>query len=225
MEMFSILCYGDSNTWGYDPATLGRHSQVVRWTGVLRNSLNSKAYVIEEGLNGRTTVFDEPFREGRNGSKLLIPILESHAPLDLVIVALGANDLKPIYHASPYDSALGLKKIITLIYQNNFGRNSVSPEIIVITPVIFQELSSATSERFQGGREKFPQLIDEYKKVAEDCNAHFFDSNHICTASRIDGVHLDEQNHTKLGLALAEYISTKYDFFMTRQVKKELVEY
>ena len=82
----SVLCFGDSNTWGYvDPY-----------------------HVIEEGLNGRTTVFDEPFRDGRNARTTLLAVLETHAPLDLLIIMLGTNDLKHHLNVSASESARGL---------------------------------------------------------------------------------------------------------------------
>ncbi len=93
----TILCYGDSNTWGYIPATAGRYPPDVRWPGVMRKLLGEKYNVIEEGLNGRTTVWEDPYKPGRNGLELLIPILDSHNPIDLVVVMLGTNDLKHFY--------------------------------------------------------------------------------------------------------------------------------
>ena len=88
----SVLCFGDSNTWGYIPLTAGRLPRAERWTGILQKSLGESYYVIEEGLNGRSTVFYEPFREGRNARTTILTILESHAPLDLLIIMFGAND-------------------------------------------------------------------------------------------------------------------------------------
>ena len=94
--MKTILCFGDSLTWGYDPVGPGRHAHDVRWPSVLEAELGGKARVIAEGLNGRTTVFDD-FAAGadRNGARVLPTLLTSHAPLDLVIIMLGTNDMKP----------------------------------------------------------------------------------------------------------------------------------
>lgn len=92
--MRHILCYGDSNTWGYTPGTGERHAPDVRWTGVLRRLLGEGWEVLEEGMNGRTTVFDNPMSQGRNGSAYLLTCLETHKPLDLVILMLGTNDLR-----------------------------------------------------------------------------------------------------------------------------------
>ena len=99
--MTRILCYGDSNTWGYDPASGERFAADIRWTGVLRKVLASDRFeVIEEGLNGRTTVWDDPIEGQKNGRQYLIPCLESHRPLDLVVILLGTNDLKKRFSLS-----------------------------------------------------------------------------------------------------------------------------
>ena len=92
--MRRILCFGDSNTWGYDPATGERFDEQTRWTGVLQAALGGDYTVIEEGLNGRTTVWDDPIEGHKNGHEYLVPCLETHRPLDLVVLMLGTNDLK-----------------------------------------------------------------------------------------------------------------------------------
>ena len=98
--MKTILCYGDSNTYGYDPSNGFRYPKNVRWTGVLADLLGPEFTVIEEGCNGRTTVFDDPLEGWKNGLDYLKPCLNSHKPIDLVILMLGSNDLKDIFHAS-----------------------------------------------------------------------------------------------------------------------------
>lgn len=92
--MKTILCYGDSNTWGFEPVTRNRYGRTERWTGILRQELGLDYDVIEEGLNGRTTVWDDPIEGHKNGKEQIIPILKSHQPLDLVTIMLGTNDLK-----------------------------------------------------------------------------------------------------------------------------------
>src|SRR3954462_1773041 len=98
--MKTIVCFGDSNTWGYDPASNGRFGPTNRWTGVLQTALGSDYRVIEEGLNGRTTTVDDPIHDHRNGRHYLPPCLESHAPFDLVTIMLGTNDLKARFNSS-----------------------------------------------------------------------------------------------------------------------------
>lgn len=203
-----ILCIGDSNTWGYDAATQSRHPFEVRWTGVLQESLASTCRVIEEGLNGRTTVFEEPFRPGRNGSSMFGTLLESHAPLDLVIIALGANDLKPVYSSSASDSALGLARLVTIALSSESGPRGEAPGVIVLPPTRFGAFSEQTAARFNGAHEKFPMLLKEYKRVATTFGVEYFDPNEVIVTSKEDGVHLDAENHHSLGKALAQRIQS-----------------
>lgn len=205
--MITILCFGDSNTWGYDAASGGRHPYDVRWPGQLQRLLGGKARVIEEGLNGRTTVFNEPFRRGRNGSKFLATLMESHAPLDLLIIALGANDLKPIYHASGYDSALGIQRLIAIAKQSPAWSDISKPEILLLLPTRFGNLNSNTAERFAGSTEKFSLFLSEYSRVARESGIHLLDSNEHIVTSREDGVHLDAENHGRLAAAVSEKVS------------------
>ena len=105
--MKTILCYGDSNTWGYNPSMGGRYARDERWPGVLRKELGEGYLVIEEGLNGRTTVWDDPIEGYKNGKTYLVPCLETHKPLDLVIILLGTNDLKMRFSVSALIQAAG----------------------------------------------------------------------------------------------------------------------
>jgi len=116
--MKTILCYGDSNTWGYNPATGGRFSRDKRWTRVLVQELVDGYYVIEEGLNGRTTALSDPI-EGphKNGKEYLVPCLESHQPLDLVTIMLGTNDLKKRFSLSAFDIANGAGVLVDIVRQ------------------------------------------------------------------------------------------------------------
>ena len=112
-----ILCFGDSNTYGYIPDGSGRYSEDIRWTGLLQKKLASEATVIEEGLCGRTTVFQDELRAGRRGSELLPVLLESHYPLNLVTVMLGTNDCKTVYGASAEVIGKGVEQLINQIKQ------------------------------------------------------------------------------------------------------------
>ena len=93
--MKRILCFGDSNTYGYRPDTGERYPEDIRWTGILKNRLRERGIeIIEEGLVGRTTVFEDSLRMGRRGIDYLVPLLESHAPIDKLVLMLGTNDCK-----------------------------------------------------------------------------------------------------------------------------------
>lgn len=120
--MKTILCYGDSNTWGYSPATQDRYGRDERWTGVLRNEIGEGYLVIEKGLGGRTTVWDDPV-EGRhkNGETYLLPCLESHQPIDLVIILLGTNDLKRRFCVGAFDIAQGAGGLVRIVQKSETG--------------------------------------------------------------------------------------------------------
>ncbi|MGA2043502.1 MAG: GDSL-type esterase/lipase family protein, partial [Roseiarcus sp.] len=129
--MSVILAYGDSNTWGYDPAGGGRFGPDVRWTGIMQAELGASFKVIEEGLNGRTTVFDDPIEPDRNGLTYLSPCLLSHAPLDLLVISLGCNDLKRRFWLSPGDIALGAERLVQTARALAVGPGGATPDVIL----------------------------------------------------------------------------------------------
>ena len=135
--MKTILCFGDSNAWGQPPGSFGRHSWDVRWPGALQQLLGSGVRIIEEGLSGRTTCFDDPFTANRSGLQQLPVVLESHYPLDLVIIMLGTNDLKRSFNLKAFEIAHGLGVLLTVATQFEPKISEillVSPPYIVETP-------------------------------------------------------------------------------------------
>jgi lysophospholipase L1-like esterase len=202
--MKAILCYGDSNTWGYDPATAGRYPKALRWPSVLAASLDSRYpgqfEVIAEGQNGRTTVWDDPFGE-KNGSKYLIPCLESHMPVDLVVIMLGTNDLKNRFGVSSWDVAKGVAYLAGLVRLSGFGPGHSAPQVLAVAPPSFGKLS-AFAQDFHGGAEKSRTLGGDIGALAEQNAIPFFDSGSILRSSDIDGIHLESEEHAKLGKAL-----------------------
>ena len=121
------MCFGDSNTWGYSPTTGQRYPANVRWTGVLQAELGSDYHVIEEGLNGRTTVWEDPIEGDKVGKRHLPVLLQSHAPLDLVVVMLGTNDLKMRFSAHASDIAAGAGLLVDIIMASGAGKDGASP--------------------------------------------------------------------------------------------------
>lgn len=200
--MRSVLCYGDSNTWGYEPGSKRRLDHTQRWPGVLREDLSTGYLVAEEGLNGRTTVWTDPLAEYRNGKHLLMPCLETHKPLDLVILMLGTNDLKRKFSASPYDIARGVAVLITIIRTSNSGGDGASPEILLLCPPPVGKLTEF-AEMFEGAEEKSRQLARHYRSVASEFGCHFLNTGEIIRSSDIDGIHLEAGEHAKLGAAVA----------------------
>lgn len=212
--MKNILCYGDSNTHGtmpidfdmldvdFIPSTY-RYPAEKRWTTVLQDDLGEGYNIIVEGLNGRNTIFDDPV-EGihRNGSTYLLPCLESHAPLDLVIVALGTNDLKNRFSVTAFEIALGIGVLIDIIKKSGCGPEGKCPEILIVCPPPLGRLSYL-SEILIGAQEKSRELDKNFKKVAKLNKCHYFNLGSIIKTSSRDGVHYDEDELVKIGKSLA----------------------
>lgn len=208
--MKTILCYGDSLTWGYDPVTGERISRNKRWPGVLRDNLNDKYYIIEEGLNGRTTVWDDPLHGGfKNGMKYLIPCLASHRPIDIVILFLGTNDLKKRFSLTASEITHGICVLTNIILKSESGPLEMPPKLLLIAPPIVKNIpgSSRFSEEFEDGKSKSLKLGEYYKEVAEEYGCYFLDASKTVEVSDIDGIHLDVNEHIKLGNKVANFIN------------------
>ena len=200
-----VVAFGDSNTWGYDPATAARFAPDVRWTGVMRRELGADYSVIEEGLSGRTTVFDDPIEPDRRGADYLPPCLRSHAPLDLLIIALGCNDLKARFSASPGDSAFGAERLILMTRAEPVGPEGAPPRILLVAPPPLARLT-AFAEMFEGGAEKSRLLGARYREVAERHGVGFVDAGAFIACSPLDGIHYAQDQHAVLGKAMAEAV-------------------
>ena len=202
--MKRILCFGDSNTYGYIPGGTGRYSEDIRWTGRLQKRLSSEAIIIEEGLCGRTTVFQDELRIGRRGVELLPVLLESHAPLDLVTVMLGTNDCKTVYGASAEVIGKGIEKILGQI-------KSISPQakILLISPILLGDDVWKTEYDPEFNRESVivsKKLKNVYKKIAEKNNCMFLAASDIANPSERDQEHLDARGHEELANKIYERI-------------------
>lgn len=203
--MKTILCYGDSNTWGYIPGTGNRYPRQVRWTGIAQNLLGSRYHLIEEGLNGRTTVLDDPTRICKNGQTYLRPCLDSHAPIDLVVLMLGTNDTKHRFGLSAFDISEGVAMLVSGILQSGTGVNNRSPAVLMVSPP-WVDAAPEKADLFEGAAEKSRSLARFYEVVARNNKCAYLDAAMICTASPLDGIHLDEKGHHSLGQAIATKI-------------------
>jgi lysophospholipase L1-like esterase len=205
--MFEVLCYGDSNTWGYDPESLERFSRDERWPGVLQQALGDKYHVIEEGLGGRTTVWDDPIEGYKNGKEYLIPCLATHAPLDLVIILLGTNDLKTRFSVTAQDIAFGAGVLVDIVNKSGSGRNLKAPKVLLLVPPPLGKLTDL-NEMFEGGREKSQKFSEHFKNVATMYSCELFDTLTVIKSSDIDGIHLEKETHQQLGEAVAKIVKT-----------------
>lgn len=198
----TILCYGDSNTWGWNPATQTRYARHERWPGVLRQELGKGYLILEEGLNGRTTVWDDPIEGYKNGKEYLIPCLETHKPIDLVIIMLGTNDLKTRFSAPACDIAAGAGVLADIVAKSETGPGDSAPQVLLIAPPSIAELSEF-AEMFEGGTAKSRMLSRNFQLVAEECGCALLDASEVIVSSDVDGIHFDLSEHRKLGKAVS----------------------
>lgn len=200
--MNRILCFGDSNTWGYDPATQDRFDRDDRWPGVLRNSLGSDYEIIEEGLNGRTTVWNDPIEGYKNGHDYLIPCLETHRPLDLVIIMLGTNDLKKRFSLSAYDIASGAGVLVKVTQQSAAGRSGAAPRVLLVAPPPVVRLTGY-ADMFEHAEARSLKFAEQYRRVATEMSCDLLDAGSVIVSSELDGIHFEAGEHAKLGRAVA----------------------
>jgi len=215
--MKSILCFGDSNTWGFIPESISeshprRHPHDVRWTGILARELGAGFRIIEEGQNGRTTVHDDPFALVRNAKAVLPAILESHKPLDLVVLMLGTNDLKNVFGVSPSEIAVGVKVLAQTILTSDAGLSARPPRLLLMCPPVVGPLAHLPDleAKLTDAQARSQQLPKHYEAVAAALGCAYFDTQEIIAPSPVDGIHLDAAAHEKLGLALAAKIKALF---------------
>ncbi len=209
--MKTILCYGDSNTWGSVPIPkffigVTRYGTDVRWGSVMRQSLGADYWVVEEGLGGRTTVWDDPVEgEHKNGKRYLIPCLESHSPIDLVALMLGTNDLKSRFGLSAADIAYGAATLLDIILRSSSGPDGHAPQVLLICPPPTAKLT-IFADMFAGAGEKSRQMAPYYRREAEARGCAFLDAGQIIGSSDRDGIHLEALDQQKLGQAVADKV-------------------
>jgi lysophospholipase L1-like esterase len=194
----TILCFGDSNTWGYVPGSEEvRYSRDIRWTSILQKLLGSSFEVISEGLPGRVIKSDKA-RVHKNGMTYILPCLLSHMPVDTVVLMLGTNDVKYKYELTAQDIANNLEEKINVIK----GVGGI--DIVVVCPPPVMHAQNGWHEIFN--MNTMVELQKLYKEVAEKNNCKFINAGDYVTSSPLDGVHLDEGAHQKLAEVLKDKI-------------------
>ncbi|MFT9636200.1 SGNH/GDSL hydrolase family protein [Alcaligenes phenolicus] len=209
--MKHILVYSDSLSWGIIPASRKRLLFEQRWPGVMEIALcaaDQKVRVIEDCLNGRRTVWDDPFKPGRNGLTGLAQRIEIHSPLDLVILMLGTNDFQSMHEHNAWHSSQGILALVSAIRCAAIEPGMPIPPILVVAPPAIQTPKGPIAPKFQGGEHKCVGLAQAYRQVCEEANCHFFDAGSVISSSKVDGVHLDPEQHLILGKAVAEISSS-----------------
>lgn len=208
--MKHILIYSDSLSWGIIPNTRKRLAFEKRWTGVFEKTLNANKKnirIIENCLNGRRTVWSDPYKDGRDGSQGLAQVMEINSPLSLVILMLGHNDFQNTHNNNAWLSAQGMQKLIQIIRQAPIEPEMPVPEILVIAPPVINKPKGAIANKFKDAEKRCIGLAKELENIAEVNNIHYFDSNTVISSSKVDGIHLDEDQHLELGKAVANVAS------------------
>ncbi len=209
--MHQILVYADSLSWGIIPDTRKRFSFDKRWPGVMELELNKQdivARVIEDCLNGRRTIWEDPIKPGRNGLNGLEQRIEINSPLSLMIVLLGTNDFQAMHQNTPVQSAQGLGEIVDAIRRAPIEPGMPVPNILLVAPPSIQKAKGDIAPKFEGAETKSHGLTSAIQVLAENKKCHFFDAGSVTATSRVDGVHLDEDQHLALGKAMAEVVRT-----------------
>ena len=204
--MKTLLCFGDSNTYGTAPMAHRNDERrlpwPVRWPGVLQQALGSGWQVIEEGLPGRTIARDDPVEGAdRNALLYLQPCLQSHRPLDAVVFMLGTNDLKARFGASAEQIAEGLHALIDFTRENS-PPGHPQPHILLVCPAPVVEVG-CLADMFSGAAAKAPHMATHYRRIAAQRGVGFVDAGEHVAVSPLDGIHLDAAAHAALGAAVA----------------------
>ena len=224
--MKTILCYGDSNTWGYNPRG-GRYDHTIRWPTVMAALLNGGAaapspapppgmpgggagssgpayWVVEEGLNGRTTCLED-VDEDRNGLRQMLPVLKSHKPLDLVIIMLGTNDLKHRFNPTVYEVSHGAQLAAKAALASESGPGDGAPRVLLVCPAPVVDAPQFRQVIAAGAVDISRKLAPHYAACAKECGAAFFDAGTVVAASSpADGIHWEAEDHRRFAAALAD---------------------
>ncbi len=204
-----ILCYGDSNTYGYVPGQGTRYDEHTRWTGRLAAKLGEEHTVIEEGLNSRTTVIDDPMSEGKNGLTALTPCMKAHFPVDVMILMLGSNDMKTRLGYGAKDSAKGIGILVDTVEDHCKEHGLSRPKIIVAAPPIIEK--QAVGDAFDARSMAQSRLFSQtYAQIASEKNCSFFDAGAYVLPSEVDGLHLSPQAHAALAEAFYNAVTSLF---------------
>lgn len=201
--MKNILCFGDSNTYGYIPDGRGRYELSVRYPGVLQEILGADYHVVEEGLCGRTTIYEDPTRYCRKAVDYIEPCLYSHFPLDCIVIMLGTNDCKTVFRAQADEIKDGLAQVIKII------RNISAVPVIIVAPILLGEKIWQDNFDPDFDRESLDvskKLASEYKKLATAERCLFLNAAEFAYPSEADQEHMTPEGHKNLAAALAGII-------------------
>jgi lysophospholipase L1-like esterase len=212
--MQQILVYSDSLSWGIVPNTRRRLPFVERWPGAMEDQLiraGVSVRVIEDCLNGRRTVWDDPFKPGRNGLVGLQQRIEANSPLALVILLLGTNDFQSMHAFNAWHSAQGAATLVHAIRTAPIEPGMPQPPVLIVAPPPIRAPKGVIAPKFDGAAAKGKDLAAQLERVATELGCAFVDAGRIVATSAADGVHLDADQHLVLAHALAQKVSSLLD--------------
>ena len=207
--MTTILAYGDSLTWGSVPLTGGRHPEGCRWPDVLAAGLGAGYSVVTDALRGRTTGYDEWLADcDRNGVRLFPSVLYAQAPIDLVIIMLGSNDMKPHICGTALGAMQGMRRLLQIVHGHTQGMTPAkrARALVVSPPPLCAPRDPDYAAMFGDRIEESRKVAAMYQRLATDMGAAFFDGGSVAQTDPADGVHLDEKNTKALGVALVPVV-------------------
>lgn len=205
--MKKIICYGDSNTFGFNPKEGSRYDKNIRWTGLLSAILGSDYEIKEEGCNNRTAFFENSDGLLQSGQSYLVHCLEKHQDFDIFILALGTNDLQKFYDINEQVVLEGLKNLISKISTCN-----PKARIILVSPVLLNEAVLKGPFSFQFSEKSIVasnRIQNIYNAFAEENGLELVDLNKVVSPSSFDGLHFDTKEHKIIAEKLAEQILNK----------------
>ncbi|WP_417687428.1 SGNH/GDSL hydrolase family protein [Roseibium sp.] len=205
-EPLSVVCFGDSLTWGFRPGVRTRYGFSTRWTRVLQQELGDGFHVIEEGLNGRTTVFEDPVRGDKNGLAHLATVRKAHMPIDILVIMLGTNDLQSRFNMTAGTIGSAMSRLIEAARTENLADpDSRAPKVLLMSPPSLGDFTNSPLEAMYGEQSiaESKKLKDVYAVLAEQYGAAFFDAGSVVRVSKIDAVHWDEDMQAPFGKAVA----------------------
>jgi len=209
--LHQVLVYSDSLTWGIIPNTRKRLPFDERWPGVLEKQLTDRGHsvrLLEDCLNGRRTVWEDPFKPGRNGLEGLAQRMELHSPLSLVILMLGTNDFQFSHpYNNAWSAAQGIATLVNEIRKAPIEPGMPVPPILVVCPPPIHSPQGVLAPKFSGAEQRCAGLADAYRAVCSELDCRFFDAASVTTSSRVDGIHLDRDQHLVLAAALVEVVA------------------
>jgi lysophospholipase L1-like esterase len=199
----TILCFGDSNTWGYSPETGERLAPDLRWPGVLAARLGSDARVIEEGLNGRTSAYDDPLDPILNGKTFLPVCLATHAPIDVVVIFLATNDVFLPAGITAHFAAAGVGVLVDMVARSESGPQGIAPQVVAVVPPPFAPLLGDSEAWGPNAFEQSQLFSEAFERMATERDVTVLDLRGVATSSPLDGIHFETEGHRAIGEAVA----------------------